>query len=84
MKKKWEKNLFTKKQKSWIDSNLFFPLFFILNKFHHLHKAMGLILHHGTFNTTNQEQQCDELITTLTLEGSMAMCVLGSWKHTIT
>jgi hypothetical protein len=39
-----------------------------------LHKAMGaIILHHGTFNTTNQEQQCDEPITTITIEGSMAM-----------
>jgi hypothetical protein len=62
------------KKKSWIDSNFLFPLFLILEKFHHLHKAMGVIIpHHGTFNTTNQEQQCDELTTTLTIEGSMAM-----------
>ncbi len=68
------KKLIYYKTKSWIDSNFLFPLFLFLNKFHHLHKAMGaIILHHGTFNTTNQEQQCDEPITTITIEGSMAM-----------
>jgi hypothetical protein len=50
-----------------------FPFVFDLRQVPPLAQGNGCKPHHGTFNTTNQEQQCDKLITTLTIERSMAM-----------